>query len=281
MAYRSILIAVDPSPGSEARMATAMQLARRLDCLLVGVAATGVPDLAGGPRAAGALAEYAALALDGLRDQAQRLADRFRDDCRRHQVAHCEVHVDEGDVRAALLRRARRCDLVLMSQADPQSAGHAAERAAGERLVLDGARPVLFVPHAGLHREVGRRVVVAWDGSARSMRAAGDALPLLKTAQGVTLVAWNEGRTPLTALELEACLDDGVAWLAAHGIAAAHRLESLTMPIAEAILSTLAALDADLLVMGAYGHSRWGERILGGATRGVLQAMTVPVLMSH
>ena len=66
-----------------------------------------------------------------------------------------------------------------------------------------------------------------------------------------------------------------------HGVTARARSETCDGRIAEAILSTAATLNADLVVMGAYGHARWSERILGGATRGLLSSMTVPVLMSH
>lgn len=71
------------------------------------------------------------------------------------------------------------------------------------------------------------------------------------------------------------------AWLGLHGVQAGARVEGTSLPIAETLLSRAADLGSDLIVMGAYGHARWAERLMGGATRGLLHAMTVPVLMSH
>ena len=70
-------------------------------------------------------------------------------------------------------------------------------------------------------------------------------------------------------------------WLLWHGVQAEAGTEVSDLPIAEAMLSRAADSGADLLVMGAYGHPRWAQRVLGGATRGILDAMTLPVLMSH
>jgi len=70
-------------------------------------------------------------------------------------------------------------------------------------------------------------------------------------------------------------------WLNAHGVAVEMRVTRTGLALTEALLSRAADFDADLVVMGAYGHQRWTERLLGGMTQGVLAAMTVPVLMSH
>jgi nucleotide-binding universal stress UspA family protein len=120
---------------------------------------------------------------------------------------------------------------------------------------------------------------VAWDGSREAARAVADALPFLRKARRVNLVAWQE--KGLLADTGPIKLQQVCKWLALHGVAAEGHLETASMPIADAMLSRTADLDTDLVVMGAYGHTRWTERVLGGATRGVLASMTVPVLMSH
>ena len=71
------------------------------------------------------------------------------------------------------------------------------------------------------------------------------------------------------------------SWLRKHGVSAELHTEVTSAHIADAMLSLACDLEADLIVMGAYGHARWAERMLGGATRGLLETMTVPVLMSH
>jgi nucleotide-binding universal stress UspA family protein len=122
--------------------------------------------------------------------------------------------------------------------------------------------------------------MVAWNDSREAARALSDALPLLQRASRVEVTAWVEAntgenkavRTQLGALQ---------QWLMWHGVAAKIQVETLGTGITEAILSSAADSNADLIVMGAYGHARWTERVLGGATRGLLDSMTVPVLMSH
>ena len=108
-----------------------------------------------------------------------------------------------------------------------------------------------------------------------------DALPLLRLAEQVEVVSWKES-SAIDDARLTARLEALNRWLLWHGVASRMHTEvSVDIGIAEAMLSRAADLSADLIVMGAYGHARWTERMLGGATRGLLEAMTVPVLMSH
>jgi len=122
--------------------------------------------------------------------------------------------------------------------------------------------------------------MVAWDDSREAARALADSLPLLRRFGAVQLVAWNESDEDDATLR--ARLDAVCRWLARHEIEATARVEARpAAEIADAMLSRAADFEADLIVMGAYGHARWTERVLGGATRGILASMTVPVLMSH
>jgi len=118
-------------------------------------------------------------------------------------------------------------------------------------------------------------VGIAWDGSRLAARALRDAMPFLKGAKAVTVIAINEKAG-------EASSDQLVGHLARRGIAArVQRLATERCDVQAAILSIAAESNMGLLVMGGYGHSRLRERILGGVTRGMLASMTVPVLMSH
>jgi nucleotide-binding universal stress UspA family protein len=139
-------------------------------------------------------------------------------------------------------------------------------------------------------------VLLAWSGKRESARALRDALPLLQQAEQVEVVM-HATAAPAEAGEAEADpLAPVLAHLARHGVSATSRLfhaSEPTMlermqrpwtpdaPIAESLLSHAADSDADLIVMGGYGHSRAWELVLGGVTRTLLQTMTVPVLMSH
>jgi nucleotide-binding universal stress UspA family protein len=137
---------------------------------------------------------------------------------------------------------------------------------------------VLIVPRYGVFGTVGERVLIAWNGSREATRAAHDALPLLKRATKVTVLSIDpdhdsQRRVPSADITLH---------LARHGVAAeADSTVALDIAVGDVLLSRAADLGADLIVMGGYGHSRVREMVLGGATRHLLQHMTVPVLMSH
>jgi nucleotide-binding universal stress UspA family protein len=280
MTYRSLLVLLDHNPLCSARTQLAIRLAADLDCHLVGLAPTGLIDVPMSTESAAALSEYAALVWNDLRDQAHLAAQRFRNDCRDAGLTSFEAVVDESDAAQSLVHHAHCSDLTLLSQSDPAAADHPSTQAVVEQVVMHSARPTLITPYAGSFERLGTTAMVAWDDSREAARAVSDALPLLRRAQRVQLVSWNEKGAPRDP-KLRPRLDALHQWLMWHGVQAEIGVETTDIGIAEAMLSRAADLNADLIVMGAYGHARWAERMLGGATRGLLTAMTVPVLMSH
>lgn len=277
--YRSLLVHLDSDPACPARTQLAIKLAKQLDCHLVGVAPTGYVDLPATLGAAASVSEFATLAWDTLREQAAAAAQAFRDQCRGAGVASFEAVVDEADKAASLVRHAHCSDLTIVTQADPSAPGHRLAQGIVEDVVLHSARPTLVLPYAGRIAGTGSSVMVAWDDSRESARAVSDALPLLRGARRVDVVAWQEGDDAEQTLrpQLEALR----RWLAWHGVQAEVHVEASGIAIGEAMLSRAADMGADLIVMGAWGHARWTEQVLGGATRTLLASMTVPVLMSH
>jgi nucleotide-binding universal stress UspA family protein len=149
-----------------------------------------------------------------------------------------------------------------------------------ESVILHSARPTLVLPCAGNFESVGNRVLVAWNDSREAARAVSDALPMLQRAKQVEVASWSEGGSA-EEKTMRPELDALHKWLKWHGVSAQLQVEPVGAGIADAMLSHAADTTADLIVMGAYGHSRWAELVLGGATRGLLASMTVPVLMSH
>jgi nucleotide-binding universal stress UspA family protein len=162
-----------------------------------------------------------------------------------------------------------------VAQARPED--DLAESLTIEAALFGSGRPVLVVPYiqsSGLKLD---RVMVCWDGGRNAARAVGDALPLLKRAGRIDVVTVEERerRNELRGAEI-------AEHLARHKLNV--ELKPIVAPdteVADILLSEAADNGTDLIVMGAYGHSRLREFILGGATRGMLGAMTVPVLMSH
>lgn len=152
------------------------------------------------------------------------------------------------------------------------------DRALAEHLLFQSARPVIIVPASWAGHWACRRILIGWDYSRSAARALSDAMPLLRQAQDVCLVAFGDDKAFDTSLKG----DDVVQALARRGISA--RFESAergNVGIGEAIATKAGAEAADLLVMGAFGHSRLREFILGGATHHLLQNPALPTLMSH
>jgi nucleotide-binding universal stress UspA family protein len=280
MTYRSLLVALDQDPLCEARIQAAARLALAHDCHLVGVAPTGLLELPATPGAAATLSEFAAVAWDTLRGQAEQAAERFREACRAAGLRSFESVVDESEQAASLVRHAHCSDLTVLTQAQPTGPAHRAAQQLVEDVVLHSARPTLVLPYAGATATLGTSAMVAWDDSREAARAVADALPLLQRAQRVQVVSWNESGRKFDST-LPPRLEALERWLMWHGVPCEVRVETTEIEIADAMLSRASDLGVDLLVMGAYGHPRLMERVLGGATRGLLASMTVPVLMSH
>ena len=173
-------------------------------------------------------------------------------------------------------RPAQRSDLV----GQPDLATHGVDDTAlTEAAFMDSGRPALVIPREHAAMLPPRRALVAWDGSREAARATSDAIPLLRFAEQVLVLvvdARDDGRLgdlPGSAL---------TAHLVRHAVKAELRqVASGSASVAETLLGHAGELQADLLVMGGYGHSRLREMMLGGTTRSMLEHMTVPVLFSH
>jgi len=171
---------------------------------------------------------------------------------------------------------ARRFDLAVVGQSEPDTA-------MPEELIVEGAlfesgRPVLIVPYIEKAGLTLGRVMVCWDASRNAARAVADAMPFLKRAKAAEIVIVASERPKSDEIP---GADIG-QHLARHGLKVeVKRIVAADTDVASTLLSHAADSSADLLVMGGYGHSRLREYILGGATRGILSAMTLPVLMSH
>lgn len=171
---------------------------------------------------------------------------------------------------------ARRFDLSVVDQVNPES--NTTEGAIIEGALFDSGRPVIIVPY--VHRAPLKldRVMISWDGSRPATRAIADSMPLLKRAEHVEVVIVGNERGKQDEVE---GADIG-RHLARHGLnIGVQRISHDKIDIADALLSHAADSNADLIVMGGYGHSRVREFVLGGVTQSTLHSMTAPVLMSH
>ena len=182
---------------------------------------------------------------------------------------------EEGDPASVISNHAGCHDLVIVSQFDPEQR-ETYTRELPDRIAFESGRPVLVIPYTGIGDSLGQRVVVAWNGGKEAARAIHDAIPFLKRASNVNIVSVNADE------ELDLPSADIAAHLSRHEI----RVETKQIKIkghdvGAALTSFAGETGADLIVMGAYGHSRLRELVLGGVTRHVLESMPIPVLMTH
>lgn len=183
----------------------------------------------------------------------------------------------EGSIIAdAVIAYSRNVDLVIAGQIDRDGEAMV-EIDMIERLLLESGRPVLVIPSVGTFKEIGREVTVAWNAKREASRAVFDALPLLKSSNKTTILCVNpdEDHDGIAGTEI-------ATTLARHGVnVEVQRSIVRDISVGDEILARISDLGADLVVMGGYGKSRMREFLFGGASRDILNHMTVPVLISH
>lgn len=180
-----------------------------------------------------------------------------------------------------LSAHARLSDLLILGREDKEDTKAMSGNGFSEYVVFSVGRPVLVLPPGHEQKMIGQRILVCWDGSREAARALADAAPFLQVAGEIMTLTVQEEKGVLRSLA--APLDELKAYCHAHSYAISkyiHR-DRAQQSIENVISSVSAEEKIDLIVMGAYGHSRVREWILGGATQFLLKASPVPVLFSH
>jgi nucleotide-binding universal stress UspA family protein len=281
MSYKDLLVVVDSEPASRGRVDLAAALAERFAAHLVGLYPLPIPE------ALPHFGYYDPTLLDPffreLREKSQEVCGKERE-AFEHAASlrgvPAEWRVADAGSESDPALHARYADLTILGQLDPDGGDSELMRPRPEHVTLASGRPVLVVPYAGRYETVGRRVLIGWSATREAARAVNDAMPLLAGAEIVTVLTIDAREGPDAHGELPGA--DISLHLARHGVKAEiERTVSAGIPAGDVLLSRAADLGADLLVIGAYGHSRMRELLLGGVTRSILQSMTLPVLMSH
>jgi nucleotide-binding universal stress UspA family protein len=182
-------------------------------------------------------------------------------------------------IAGAVAQQALYADLLVLGQRNPaDEAARSLPPDFVESVLLASGRPALVLPYVGWNGAVGDSVAIAWKETPEAARAVRAAIPILQRAGRVHVLAWGGEEAPRVsgdALDLE-------RYLRLHRVQVTwHREGGEPRELGELLLSRVFDLGADLLVMGCYGHGRAREWILGGVSRTILDAMTLPVLMAH
>jgi nucleotide-binding universal stress UspA family protein len=277
MACQDILVVIENAAAVAQRLAPVAALAGRFGARLTGLFASGFPISAIYGDAAG-WTQLVDAYFEAQRREAAAAEAAFRQGLTQYKLA-AEWIYREADETGSVIAEAALYDLVVLGQPNPDAGTGGVFGLRPQEIVLGCGRPVLVIPYAGDFADVARRVLVAWNGSREAARALHDAMPLLEDTEAVVIEidppAAGAGPPMVAAAAVAAALSRrGVSATAETTTAGDIGVENL-------LLSRAADLSADLLVMGAYGHSRLREFVLGGVSRGIFRHMTVPVLMAH
>ena len=278
MSFQTLLVHVEPEPTPDPRLALAIDLANQLDAKLIGVGAEmyGTSGMGGGLDYGSA--EIFALLATTTEENIKRAEEKFRASAalvKRGSQWRGAVQFPT----AKIVAEARAADLVITSQGH-RKRGSGLTVAPPGPLIMQAGRPVLVAPPTA-DRLTIKNIVVAWKEAREARRVVADALPFLKAAANVVLVEICDSieADPATRQHLEEIGD----YLSRHGVKASILVvaEARLNSAAEQLLDIAKQQKADLIVAGAYGHSRFQEWVFGGFTRALLGQTELAVLFSH
>lgn len=281
MAYKSLLTVACSTEGVPGTVTAAAQIAQAMDAHLDALA-LGVDRTQVGYSYVGSGAVVIAAAMDRAEAEA-REAEAALNAGLNAQAPSLRFSVESvvtqlGALTDVVAARARYSDLVILPL--PYGKGRGVEdEAITEAALFEGMSPVLVVPPAGMKSAEPKRIVLAWNQSREALVAARRAMPFLKRADTVQIVVVDP---PTHGAERS---DPGgllCQLLVRHGVRAEVSVLARTLPrVSEVLARQVRDVDAEMLVMGAYGHSRFREAILGGATRYMLESAEVPIFLAH
>jgi nucleotide-binding universal stress UspA family protein len=276
MGFKTILVHVDAGKSAPARLKLSADLGGRFGAHVIGLhvrrpfQAPAFTDAGPAMDSLYRTYENAAKADEALATAA------FRDLIGSTSLSS-EWRVTDGLAEEIVAAHARYADLVIVGQSEPDDATTTPSDLA-ETVVIASERPVLIVPHIGVTKPPGKTVLLCWNGTREAARAVTGALPILKKADKVIILLVD----PRSDGDPEGPGVRVATWLARHGVKAIVKRDTAgDSDVGGVILSRAADQDADLIVMGLYGHSRMREWVLGGASRTLLASMTVPLLVAH
>lgn len=279
MAYKSILTIVTDPAAQAVQIDAAVAMARREDAHL-DVLCIGVDRTQTGYYYAGATAFIQQETFERAQTEAKASEAAVRAKLGAEDVRwSVESAVAQlGAMGGLVALRARFADLVVQLKPYGKTVGQETE-AIVEAALFEGRAPVLIVPEGGLAADFGRRIVCGWNQGQEALTAIRAALPLLRAADlvDVAIIAPPSHGSERADPGAPLC-----QMLVRHGAKAEVTVLAKTLPrVSDVLMRHVADIDADMVVMGAYGHSRFREAILGGATREMLEQADVPLVMAH
>lgn len=279
MTYKTILVHVDESKRALARVQIAADIANTHASHVVGLAVTGVSRYIFEGSNINANDPNFTIHLALVRERAEKAVAQFKNAAEQFKINSFECTIANDEANGGLGLRARYSDLIVIGQTNRDEPSPSVLSDFPEYMVLHAGKPVLVIPFHGDFSGNFDHPLIAWDSSRESSRAVSDALPFLVNAKSVRLVIFNPKEDIETHGEEPGA--DIALFLSRQGVKVDVFVRHTTGNIGDAILNTAKELECDLLVMGAYGHSRLREMLMGGVSKTVFAKMEIPALMSH
>ena len=277
MGIKDIQVHVDNDAGCTKRVKIAINLAAVMDAHLTGVhvrRSFPFPEYSMVPTSADVIKVYDEISIDQ-----ESTAHAVFDELTAKENVEASWRSVVGSLAYHLANEAHYADLLVLGQPNPEDPA-SLELGITNEVIMSAGRPCLLVPHHGNRLDMGQSPLIAWDGSREASRAIHDALPLLKKAGKATIIIVEPEMADPNFGDLPGAVIS--EHLARHDIDVVLEVSRGSLQnTGDTILSFADAYGHDLIVMGAYGHSRLREIVLGGATRGIIKQTKIPVLMSH
>ncbi len=267
---KTIILHVQADPALDARLQAALDLVRSNNGHLVCVQATPLSAYVGSDPFGGVFVMGDLVAELNKRDK--ELRDSVETKLKRESVSWSWVHMD-GDPAAVVVEQARLADLVILSRSLEKPRARQPLPLV-EDVALHSRAPVLAIPPEGQGFDASRPALIAWNGSSEAAAALRAAVPMLRQSQAVKILVVGAENDTFPS-------SDAAVYLARHGIEAEIHVRAGGSDVADAISGAAVELGAGYIVMGAYGHSRLREFLLGGVTRSLLSNSRVPLLLAH
>jgi len=273
--YQDILVFLDDGSTNDTRVQTGFHFAKLHDAKLTGVSLATMK-----PRSV--RSDSSKVRRRMSQEMAEQLTREFIEKAERQNVKAKSIIIagDSDESTTKMVHYAHNYDLLILRQPNPDQENYSRLTSMSETVLLKSGRPILFMPYIGTDKCPGRRVMITWDGTASSCRAAHNAIPVLQQADEVVLVIVENEKTRSTIPV--SVMDGFVEHLNNHGIdLTVRRVIQGSYDTATVVLNEVAETATDLLVMGGYGRPSLQQKIFGGVTKSILSSMIVPVLMSH
>jgi len=278
MCYKDILVHLDNSASLNGRLHAAAMLAQTHQARLIGVFVSprnNIPNYISAQIDSSLRTKIA----DGQNLEVGKIKTAFESTLKNNDLSGEWVH-ENGDALDVITSHARHADLLVVGQFNADDEAVLYLQDLTDRLILAAGRPVLVVPYVYKNAVFGQKIIIGWDGSRTATRAIHDALPILKLAKKTIVMCVKQNSNEV--------LDDQppgqkiAAHLSNHSVnVEAQHIVSNEIKPAHMLLNLAAEQGADMMVIGAYGHARIKELVMGGVTMHLLESMPLPVLFSH